>query len=158
MEKDRQTVNEIISANLTRLRELYGMKKKDVALTLGVKPNTYRIWENINGKNGIKNYYLLQLAKIYGVSVDYLMQPHEDGEATITDKAKISPSSKLAAGSPLDDGNIYGDRLITELSDYEKIFLMQLRRLNTTDRQKVSEVLGSLLDTMDRINGGEDDE
>lgn len=146
MEINKQGINSIVSDNLIRLREMHGMSKKDVAMALGVKPNTYRVWESVDGKNGVKNYYLLQLAKIYNVSVDYLLHPHgESNEAT-------DDSSVSSLAQP-DNKSVYGDNHITELSDAERIHLMQLRRLSSNDKKKVSELIGTLLDEMDRFNG-----
>lgn len=142
MEMNKQAINSIVSDNLIRLREMHGMSKKEVALALGVKPNTYRVWESVNGKNGVKNYYLVQLARIYNVSVDYLLQPHDDNAP--------APVSTLAQP---DNKSIYGDNNITELSDAERLYLMQLRRLSSSDRKKVNELIGNLLDEMDRFNG-----
>lgn len=149
MKVTKQSINEIVSNNLIHLRKLHGMTKKDVATALGVKPNTYRVWENVNGKNGVKNYYMVQLAKIYGVSVDYLLQSHEEDAVTTENQLH-------ADNTP--EKNVYGDNRITELSDAERICLMQLRRLSNADRQKINELIGELLDEMDRFNGITEDD
>ncbi len=141
---NKKTINGIVSDNLIRLREMHGMSKKEVALALGVKPNTYRVWESAGGKNGVKNYYLLQIAKIYNVTVDYLLQSHENSSEA------ESPVTSL---NQPDNKSVYGDNRITELSDAERLYLMQLRRLSSNDKKKVNELIGTLLDEMDRFNG-----
>ena len=140
---NKSAINETISDNIIHLRQQYGMSKKEVAETLGVKPNTYRVWESANGKNGVKNYYLLQLAKVYGVTVDYLMHPHGD-TAEAAEAVVFNTTEKDA---------VYGDKSITDLSNHERISIMQMRRLSTADRQKVNDLVASLLDEMDRLNG-----
>ena len=142
-------INAVVSHNLKMLREHYHISMKGVAEALGVKPNTYRVWENPTGKNGVRPYYLLQLAKIFGVSVDFLLTNTAD-ELPQKDAALLT-----AACNNGERPAPYGDSYITELSDYEKIHIMQVRRLSAADRKKADEFIGALLDAMDKMNSEE---
>ena len=60
--------------DVTRIKELRdreGMTQKDVAEMIGVSQSTYSTYEN--GINYLNAERLEKLAKIYGVSVDYLL-------------------------------------------------------------------------------------
>jgi len=142
-------INAVVSHNLKMLREHYNISMKSVAEALGVKPNTYRVWENPTGKNGVRPYYLQQLAKIFGVSVDFLLNNTSD------ELPQKSDALLTAACNNGDKSPAYGDSYITELSDYEKVHIMQVRRLSAADRKKADEFIGALLDAMDKMNNEE---
>ena len=149
---EKQSTNSIVRQNLRLLREANGLSMKMVAEALGVKPNTYRVWEAEDGKSGIKNYRIVQLAKIYGVTTDFILTSRdEDPQPSVGDMLKV-------AAPNLYNKEIYGDNYLSELSDYEKILVMQVRRLNNTDKQKLNEYLGGILDDMDRLNAEEDED
>lgn len=106
---------------------------RQVAELLGVKENTYRVWEDENGSCP-KPHFIVELAKIYKVSTDALFYG-----------LKAEGSTPLAVNSPQKPYNdIYGDRYFTELSDSEKILVMSVRRLNSEDRQQVMKYIAEL--------------
>lgn len=57
--------------NLYQLRNEHGLSLETLADEIGVSRQAYNAWEN--GKREIKSSYLIQLAKYYNVSVDYLL-------------------------------------------------------------------------------------
>ena len=56
---------------LKEARKQAGMTQQEVAAAVGVNQNTYSYWEN--EKTKIDNISLGKLAKIFNVSVDYLL-------------------------------------------------------------------------------------
>lgn len=62
---------------LKEARKQAGMTQQEVAAAVGVNQNTYSYWEN--GKTKIDNISLTKLAKIFNVTVDYLLDnPHQN--------------------------------------------------------------------------------
>ena len=70
---------------LKDVREDRDMKQKTVAEYLHIKQNTYSQYEN--GQRQIPIVFLIQLAKFYGVSTDYLLG--------LTEQEKPYPPSKI---------------------------------------------------------------
>ena len=74
MERALKNEKEIIAnikSNITLLRKANKLSMRDTAFALGVKENTYRVWED-PGKSGPKPQYIYQIAKAYGVTTDFL--------------------------------------------------------------------------------------
>ena len=57
--------------NLRSLRENIGVKQKDIAEHLGIRPTVYSRYER--GENDMKPFQLIQLCNYYRVSADYLL-------------------------------------------------------------------------------------
>ena len=57
--------------NLIKLRKGRGLRQKDIAEKLKVGVNTYCYWEKGINEPDIKS--LIELSKIFGVSVDYII-------------------------------------------------------------------------------------
>lgn len=70
---------------LKDVREDRDVKQKTVAEYLHIKQNTYSQYEN--GQRQIPIVFLIQLAKFYGVSTDYLLG--------LTEQEKPYPPSKI---------------------------------------------------------------
>lgn len=62
--------------NLKKIRLASGMKQAEVAEKVGVAKNTYCNWES--GKREPSILKIKALAKLFGVSVDYLVGLEED--------------------------------------------------------------------------------
>lgn len=60
-----------IGKNLKKLRLNCGFTEKDIAKKLGVAVSTISAYENNSRKPSCEN--LIKLAKLYGVSIDYLL-------------------------------------------------------------------------------------
>ena len=91
---------------LSILREKSGMSKKDVAAALKIPYTTYLNYENdIREPNSDT---LIKIAKLYGVSIDYLLGM---SDVIITDidlkvrKRKMKPTNKIIFPEKLNVGN-----------------------------------------------------
>ena len=123
----RQTVKQ----NLVRLREANGLKMRDVANALGIKENTYRVWEDPQ-KGCPKQVDLVRIAKMYHISLDML----------ITGKTDTPSGGFISVHAPQGiDNDTYGEKYLSDLSRYEKIMIMKIRQMNTADRNKVNELV-----------------
>ena len=60
-------MNSIISKNISRFRNLKKLTQAEVALQLGIEPNTYSYWES--NKCDIKSKYIPKLAEIFEVEI-----------------------------------------------------------------------------------------
>ena len=133
IEESKENI-QIIKKNIKRLRELNGLTMRQISTILGVKENSYRIWEDPNGSCP-KPHYIIELAKVFNVTPNELMLEEN------------SYSGGYAVNSHKDaySHDIYGDNHLTELSNSEKIILMSLRRLSSQDKGKVSQYIAELL-------------
>lgn len=86
---------------MERLRELRlkrGMTQKYVALTLGVKGPSVSNWES--GKTTPTTENVAALAKLYNVSVDYLLGRDEEQPQAVEDVERQRYVSKLTEYTP----------------------------------------------------------
>ena len=86
---------------MERLRELRlkrGMTQKYVALTLGVKGPSVSNWES--GKTTPTTENVAALAKLYNVSVDYLLGRDEEQPKSMEDSERQRYVSKLIEYTP----------------------------------------------------------
>lgn len=69
---------------LKEVRKSAGLTQKEVAKYVGVSQNTYSYWEN--GKTRIDSESLSKLAKLFGVTADYLLDgaPHKASTESFT--------------------------------------------------------------------------
>ena len=65
-----------IGGNILQLRRQKKMKQKDIAILLGVSNRAVSKWES--GKSYPNMEHIAELAKIFGVSVDYIMRGEID--------------------------------------------------------------------------------
>lgn len=86
---------------LAELRKAAGYTQKYVALELGVKAPSVCAWEKGDGNPKQEN--LIALAKLYGVSVDYLLG---------NDKQEVEPE-----GEPAEDKSSANRRALHEIID-----------------------------------------
>ncbi len=151
MDKEKKkalSTRDIIRINITKLREDNGLSMKSVAEAIGVNPNTYRVWEDEDEESGVKPYRLVQLAKIYGVSLDYIMLEHDNNTFT-----KNKNSNVLKVESPkLYNSDLYSEHYLSELNNYEKLLVMQSRRLSAEDKKRLNKLLAEMLEEMDELN------
>ena len=129
---DIAEVRKNIKKNISLLREINGLKMREVANALGIKENTYRTWEDTRTVSSPKPDKLIALSKLYDVSVDFLMKNEDE-----------NIGSKVAAQNA-DADRIYGDKYLNELSADEKLTVMKMRVLSSTDRAKVKEFIESI--------------
>ena len=108
---------EIIRKNIIKLREERNYTKKYVAQSIGVLPNTYRVWE-AEGKSGIRSSRLIQLAEFYGVSLDYLFTDHEN-ELTVAATDEYNKKTEVT------------------LTDDEQTLLSRFRSLSDEEKEKL---------------------
>lgn len=81
----------MIYENLRKIREEKGYTQTDVANILNIKRQQYQLYES--GKREIPIKFVKQLATIYKVSTDYLLEctsDFEDSEATDADSDEYS--------------------------------------------------------------------
>lgn len=130
--KHEEIIKLNIKNNLIKLRKQYDLKEKDVANALNMKDaSTYRSWEN--GRSSPKSAMLKRIADMYNCSVDFLLAEHEDIEF-LTVSSENTYNDK-----------IYGDKYINELSTNERVLIMQIRQLTTSDKNKIVEMIDNML-------------
>ncbi len=127
---DYQIKQDNIKDTLIKLRKSHGFTQENISDILGIKRATYASWES--GRSNPKKDALIKLAKIYNVNCDYILT----GDHV---------SNKLSVASPVNyNSDVYGDRYVSELSNFEKALLLKLRPLNAQDKQKVVEFIEKL--------------
>jgi len=122
-----------IKNNIRILRETNGLKMREIAQVLGIKENTYRVWEDTGKETVPKADGLVELAKIFNVSLDFLIRSEAENKKRIGLVLNAS-----------NDG-IYGDKYLNELSGEEKLAVMKMRRMTTTDKKKVQKLIDEIL-------------
>ncbi|MBQ7739651.1 MAG: helix-turn-helix transcriptional regulator [Eubacterium sp.] len=138
LNKEEKELLDNIKTNITLLRKVNGISMRDTAESLGVKENTYRVWEDPD-KSSPKPHYIYKIAKAYGVTTDF-MYSNNLSDVDGAEAFNISDSE-------LDDiKKAYGDKYLSELSNSEKVIIMQLRQLNKEDKKKALEALSKALD------------
>ena len=128
-----QEVRSNIKRNITLLRTANGLKMREVANALGVKENTYRTWEDERTVSSPKPDKIIAIAKLYDVSVDFIMNNEEDNIKNANDVKSVEADK------------IYGDKYLNELSAEEKLHLMRYRILNSRDRKIINEKIESII-------------
>ncbi len=113
-----------ISRHLSLYRTANGLSKKDMALSLGVNPSTYRSWET--ARSAPKKSALTLISKAINIPLDELL-------GTESYNFEINSNDE-----------IYGDKYLSELSDEEKILVMKYRQLNNIDKKKLCEFLNEI--------------
>ena len=67
-----------VAANLTRLRTAAGLTQSELGDKLNYSDKSVSKWERGDAVPDV--FVMKQIADIYGVTVDYLLQPHEENE------------------------------------------------------------------------------
>lgn len=93
--------------NLKKARKVAGMTQSEVAQVIGITQNGYSYWENDKAK--IDHESLNKLAKLFNVSVDYLLGNTGNPAATI----RIPVLGSVPAGIPLE--------AIEDIVDWEEL-------------------------------------
>lgn len=99
-----------MTENIKKAREAAGLSQKQVSLELKVSAPTVCEWEK--GKKFPSSENLRKLAKLYNVSVDYLLGNSDELESTPKSK-KIPVLGNVAAGIPIS--------AVENILDYEEI-------------------------------------
>ena len=68
----------VVAANLTRLRTAAGLTQSELGDKLNYSDKSVSKWERGDAAPDV--FVMKQIADIYGVTVDYLLQPHEENE------------------------------------------------------------------------------
>lgn len=94
-------MSNIFSENLKKSRLNSGMKVDEIASSLGVSQQTYYNYESGNREPSIEN--IVVLAKLFGVSADYLFGMTDDTDTKIAPQTPIKESTikvfeKIPAG------------------------------------------------------------
>lgn len=133
MQTENDTKN-ILSENLKKLRLSLDLSGEQVADILKINPATYRSWET--GRSAPKYNILLEIARIYSISVESLLsnEPYK----------KVIYANQVESSNPY-NSNIYSDEYLNELSITEKILVMKLRRLNSSDMKKLESFIDELI-------------
>lgn len=76
---------------LFELRSEKGLSQREMAAAFGISQGTYNNWEKANTQPSIEQ--LIQLAKFFEVSVDYLIGNSDDAGA-VTYVAPLSPEQR----------------------------------------------------------------
>ena len=87
-----------LSENLQRLRKKAGLSQEDVAEKLFVSRQSISKWENGNAEPGVD--HLKALARLYGVTLDELMENESVPETKPTPEAKSTPETEPAPTEP----------------------------------------------------------
>lgn len=84
-----------IASNLIRLRLAAGMTQAEVGEMLNYSDKTISKWER--GEVTTDVFVLMEIAALFDVSVDYLIQPHAEIEPIIYNKPKEEPAYNTRA-------------------------------------------------------------
>lgn len=93
---------------LKKLREEHKFTQVDLAKKLGVTQRTISYYETGKGQPSMDA--VNSLAKIFNVSLDYLLSDYEDSEAktkAIIDKLRNDTKNNILVWNPADEANIY---------------------------------------------------
>lgn len=123
-----------IKTNLRLLREANNLKMRDVANALGIKENTYRVWEDKSKDTVPKTDSLVDISKVFNVSIDFLMQSENENK-----------KHSLQFNASTNDNSVYGDKYLNELTNEEKLAVMKMRRLSSADRLKILEKIEEII-------------
>ena len=99
------------------VRESLKMSQKEVALTLGVSAPTVSEWEK--GKKNPNTSNLKELARLYGVSIDYLLGNSSKEEPVSAEKVESLSDDEVSREL---------EALIDTLSDDEKSMMVAMIR------------------------------
>lgn len=120
--------------NLKNLRQSLNLNGEQIAEILKINPATYRSWET--GRAAPKYSILLEISKIYNVSVEELLSDIGEGKDILT--------NQVANKNTYND-DIYSDKYLNELSTNEKLLVMKARRLNLNDMKKLESFIDELM-------------
>ena len=83
-----ESLKNIVSNNLVLLRKKHNLKQSDVAQKLNYSDKTISKWENAEMLPSVEN--LLELCKLYNVSLDDITRPINENDIKQTDKYRKS--------------------------------------------------------------------
>lgn len=75
-----------LGRKLEKARERAGLKKSYVAKVIGVSASTVGAWETSLGENAPSYISITKLARLYGISLDYLSHLDPKRKGTLTPK------------------------------------------------------------------------
>ena len=136
IKEDEKRVKAQIKESITKLRVANELTQEEVAQALGKNASSYRSWESLNRNASPNHYWIKRMADMYRVSTDLIYYGEDSA----------SPAHHFTVQAS-DDYNqsIYGDPYLSELSSSEKILIMQIRQLNSKDRQTVMAFIADIL-------------
>lgn len=120
-----------IQKNLQRIRRANGLRQEDIANALGINRSTYTSWEL--GRSVPKPAQLAELAKMFGCSVDFIINNHSDNIPALHNDIPYRNDSK-----------IYGDNYMIEITDEERSLLLKFRLLNSKDKALLDEYIDEI--------------
>ena len=128
-----ENIRKNIKGNTVKLRLSNGLTKREVAAALGMNENTYRIWED-PAKSCPKCHDIVKLAKMYGVTCDFIMT-----NSTDIPESQSVKSRKADIFSKNDK-----EKYLSELSPYEKLLVMKTRQLSLAEKDRLNEFITEL--------------
>lgn len=120
-----------IQKNLQNIRRANGLRQEDIANALGINRSTYTSWEL--GRSVPKPAQLAELAKMFGCSVDFIINNHGDKIPVLNNDIPYK-----------NDTQIYGDSYMIELTDEERALLLKFRLLNSKDKAALDDFIGNI--------------
>lgn len=86
-------LNQVISNNLVLLRKKHGYKQSDVAEKINYSDKTISKWETGELVPSVEN--LIELCKLYGVTLDQITNPIEENSIESTNQKDYSARNKI---------------------------------------------------------------
>lgn len=120
---DKQAKN-LIQPNIVKIRNKNGLSQQLVADALGITRGTY---SNYESRTLPPQYLIIRLAEIYKVSPDVFYKADDD-------IVEVSCDEKS-----------FGDSMLSELSDREKLIIMRFRQLSSSDKEDVATMINNKL-------------
>lgn len=116
----------IFHERLKELRLLLGYSQAELSNLLNIKQPSYNRWEKGTGEPDI--YKLIQLSKIFNVSIDYLIGNENESGIIINDSIEI----------PSDEKNLLTNyrKLPTDLKESAQEYLKSLNNINIKHNNK----------------------
>lgn len=119
---DKEAKN-ILQRNIRLIRKKSGLTQQEVADALQIKRETYG---NYEVRTLPPQYLIFRLSKIYNITPDVFY--------------KVESDELLSAHSSTE-----GDYSFTDLTDHERMMLLQYRQLKKSDREKISNLIKETL-------------
>ena len=132
---------------LTRLREEAGMTQEQASEVLQVNRSTYAYYET--GKSHPKFPTLQKIARVYRVSLDYLLGTEpavEEAPAAQLQDETVSYDANNQQPASGDDGRLGGrfNDSIADLTNDERLILFRLRIMDKKHQKQVIDYINSL--------------
>ena len=120
-----------IGRNISRIRELRGMKQEALAMSIGVSQQTI---SNIENSEAVEEEKLLQIANALNVSTDAIKNFNEDSILNIVSNSFTSNDSSTLNAINIQPTFNPLDKVVTLFEEKEKLY----ERLLQAEKDKVS--------------------